>query len=706
MSFQPFGRMVAASFQSIAAGVPFVVAVSGDKLFERYLSAFPEGTNPIFKKRTEHDCACCKSFIRHAGNVVSVNADGSVRTVWDEAAEDTSLYPYNVVATALRDLVRDAHIADIFRTTQNEYKWGSEKTISQDPETGRAVPWVHFFTGDVPKTLRAGKEGPDTIRGAYRTLVDAFERSLKELKPSAVETCLTVIDGIYRGAEHRSAVEHFQTAQQQYLVTAEVRRNAFVWSKLPRRIDNPMNKDADLLPVFRNTSIGTLVEDLSDGKDIDTAVASFEAKVAPANYKRTTALITPGMVKQAMTTIAELGLEPALERRFARIEDVSVNDVLWVDGGVKPLMKGGIGDVLMKHATAKVDTSADEKRAVKISMDRFVKEILPLTTGMDLMFKGRHSGNLMSLTAPVHPEPKQLFLWDNDFAFSYIGNVADSIKERVKAAGGRIDAPLRCSLAWSNGDDLDLHVFEPRSRVGVGNEICYTTYRKDRGTGFSPLGGQLDVDMNAGGVVNQTNPVENIYWKSVHDGTYVVRVHNYTKRSEANVGFAIEVECNGQIFNFAYNKAVRNNATIDVVEMTIKGGSPSFKVLDDGISSSSISQEKWGVQTETYVPVDAVTYSPNYWGKNAVGNKHLFFFLHGVKSDEAVRGIHNEFLNSRLLPHRKVFEVIGEKTKCPPVDNQLSGLGFSSTKPDSVLVRVTQGSKKIVYEVQFGAGGA
>ena len=51
--------------------------------------------------------------------------------------------------------------------------------------------------------------------------------------------------------------------------------------------------------------------------------------LAPANYKRPMALITQGMVDQAVKTVTELGLEPALSRRLARLTDVNIIDVLW-----------------------------------------------------------------------------------------------------------------------------------------------------------------------------------------------------------------------------------------------------------------------------------------------------------------------------------------------------------------------------------------
>ena len=50
---------------------------------------------------------------------------------------------------------------------------------------------------------------------------------------------------------------------------------------------------------FRNTVIGTLVQDLSAGVDLEVAVKSYETKVAPQNYKRPTALITKAMVESA-----------------------------------------------------------------------------------------------------------------------------------------------------------------------------------------------------------------------------------------------------------------------------------------------------------------------------------------------------------------------------------------------------------------------
>jgi hypothetical protein len=679
--FSSFAKIAASSFAEITKRDVFVAGVDGDALYALYLASFPPGTDPVFKKRTEHDCSCCRQFIRRAGAAVSIKGNGELATVWDEAVERAP-YPYDVVSKALRDKVKSAAIVDIFRVSQKEASFGADKTRSSTLD-GDVVEWRHFYTGDIPSRLRS--KTPDTDRGNYRTSAQVFERALTELRPDAIDTMVELIaNGLYRGAEFREQVKAFQRTQKAYLSISDVsKRSSFVWSKA-----------SDLsVSRFRNTAIGTLAVDLSNGDDITEAAHKFGAKMDPTNYKRTSAVITPSMVKKAMAEISALGLEPALERRFARIDDINVNDVLWVDSSVRPLMKGGLHDALLAHAGKSRAPESDAKRALEISADDFVKSVLPKSTSVEVLLKNEHLANFVSLTAPVHPEPKQLFRWTNDFAWSYDGNVTDSIKERVKKAGGNVaNAKLRVSLSWHNYDDLDLHVIEPS-----GNRIFFNS----KVSSYS--GGTLDVDMNAG-MGRTREPVENIAWaKAPPDGVYRVIVNNYSRRETSNVGFVVEIECAGRVLHFSHDKSVPTGQNVDVATLHMKGGGISKIEPGPAVTISDIPQEKWGLRTEEYAKVSAVTYSPNYWGQNQVGNRHTFFFLEQAKNGEPTRGIYNEFLHPRLEVHRKVFEVIGDKTKCAPTEGQLSGLGFSSTKKASVVLRVAMGDKKsALYDVQFG----
>jgi hypothetical protein len=689
--FPVFAKIVADSFQSIVAGgKAFVVNVDGDALYQAYLAAFPEGTNPIYRQRTEHDCSCCKQFIRRAGAVVTIDG-GGIKTVWDEAAE-TAPAPYRTVASVLRDMVRRVSVSDLFRVGTNERSFGNRTTRALIDD--KAITFNHFYTGDIPSSYRVAS--PDQVRGDYRTTVQVFERGLVELSPEAVETVLGLIEAkaLYRGEEHKPALVEFQKLQRQCLASAN--KALFVWANAGSRAAR-----------FRNTVIGTLVQDLSDGADLEYAVKGFETKVAPTNYKRTTALITPGMVKKAMETIVELGLEPALERRFATIRDISVNDVKWVDNDVRPKMRNGLEHTLLMAAAATKPAKLPESE--NISLDDFVANVLPTTTSLELLFKNELVGNLAAITAPVHPEPKQLFKWTNDFAWSYGGNVADSmLRQKVQSLGGRVDGVLRFSHMWNhegrNASLMDLHVFMPGSSSHADG--CHDMYPTGQRVGWNKRsdylsGGAQDVDYTAAAPEGYV-PVENITFPTMEklkDGKYVFKIHNWSLRQPTKGGFRAEIEFGGRVFQYDHREPLRQREWVKLATATLKNG---VFTIEHHHPVGTPSQEKWGLKTEEFVKVAAVTLSPNYWGDNAVGNKHTFFVVEGAKTDEPMRGFYNEFLHPRLEPHRKVFEVIGDKTKCEPTEGQLSGLGFSSTKKESFVVRAQQGKKQRIFNVQVG----
>lgn len=105
-------------------------------------------------------------------------------------------------------------------------------------------------------------------------------------------------------------------------------------------------------------------------------------------------------------------------------------------------------------------------------------------------------------------------------------------------------------------------------------------------------------------------------------------------------------------------------------------------------STSHSSVSLWNIDTNKFHKVNVMMLSPNYWDEQGIGNKHYFFMLDDCKNPEPVRGFFNEYLNSELTPHRKVFEVLADKMKTPYQEHQLSGLGFSSTMRNFVIVKV------------------
>jgi len=151
----------------------------------------------------------------------------------------------------------------------------------------------------------------------------------------------------------------------------------------------------------------------------------------------------------------------------------------------------------------------------------------------------------------------------------------------------------------------------------------------------------------------------------------------------------------GEVHEFDYNRSVTKD--IDVALVTLKDGKFS---IDTKLDSSKSSKEEYGISTNQFHKVNMVMNSPNHWDDKVIGNKHWFFILDQCNNPDKSRGFYNEFLKDDLTEHRKVFEVLGSKMKTPESDNQLSGLGFSSTQRSSVLCKVT-GSFNRIIKINF-----
>jgi hypothetical protein len=661
-----FKKAVAKQFAKMQDLPLFRTAVEKDALWETYLESFPPGTNNIFRERREYDCTCCKQFIRAVGDIVAID-NGKLVSIWDIEVGDPT---FATVAAALSKLVKKHKVEDLFLHDQRTA--GTDKTFD-DRTTGKVMQWEHFHI-NIPQKFVKPKHAIATFLGEKRSTYDVALRGLRELTLDAADTILELIgqNSLYRGEEHKATVQGWVKLKKEFdKLSTKKAQDLWVWSLI-----DSVNPGARI----RNSVIGTLLIDLSKGESLEGAVKAFEFKVAPANYKRPTALVTKSMIEDAKKKIASLGLTSALDRRYATLEDLKVTNILFADRSAKKKINGDVFDDLAGTVASK-PKSLD--KIEEITIDKFVQEVLPKADSIEVMFEGKHVSNLVSLVAPADPTAGKLFKWDNGFSWDYNGGMADSIKERVKQAGGNVTGDVCCRLAWYNHDDLDFHMVERPTR-GSRFEIYYGTRYS-----ASPNGGQLDVDMNAGHGTTR-EPVENIFYSNrsrMADGTYELNVHQFSKRETTNVGFDVEIDIGGDVYSFAYDKAVRQGETINVATLTKRGNEIT---VAGQVSASKTSKQIWGIGTNQFHKAKLMLLSPNHWDGKGVGNKHWFFVLEGAKNDGEARGFFNEFLNPELDKHRKVFEMVGSKMKAKEgADNQLSGLGFSSTQKDQLVVKVT-----------------
>lgn len=666
----------------------FTVNVDTEELYNLYLDSFPAGTNEIYRERREYDCSCCRHFIRDVGNVVSIK-NGELHTIW--GINPVSDDKYNVVAAALDAYVKQKAVLGVF--LKKEKRIGTPENREMLP-TGKINKYEHFFV-DLPEICIFKECYGHTLEGdlsQFRDVRNVFKRSLDEISKEAVDTVLELIaqNSLYKGAEWKKQLTEFKNYQKEYGKLTDEQKELWIWEKSIAA--------GAVIGKIRNHSIGTLLVNIAEGMDLDLAVRKYEQIVAPVNYKRPKAIFTKKMLEDAKKTITELGYMDSLQRRFATLDDITVNNILFSNKDAAKRITGAM-DLFDEMEQ---DVAIDPKRFSKveeISAEDFIKNVLPVAKELEVYLENKHIQNMVSLIAPEVAAAKTMFKWNNGMSWAYTGNITDSdIKENVKAAGGSVTGIVRFSIQWNDGNgkdnsDLDAHCLEPQ-----GGDHIYFSHKISRYTG-----GELDIDItdpiyqckSNGGVA-----VENITYPSkerMKPGTYKFYVNQYSFRNSQ--GFKAEVEVNGEIHSYEYNTPVRGN--VDVAEV-ILDQSGNFKVVDKLPGNcATISKDVWGIKTLQFTPVSVVCYSPNYWDEQkGIGHQHLFFMLKDCINPEEPNGYYNEFLKPELEQHRRVFETLGAKAHVKDVDDQLSGVGFSLTKRNDLIIKV-KGATERVVKVKF-----
>jgi hypothetical protein len=634
----------------------FLAKIDRDIIWQTYLNAFPE------ELRQGNNCNCCKSFIRQYGGTVTFDSKLNMISVWDVEIEGIYAEPIK----ALADYVKTCQVDSIFLS---EFKHvGTDRS----PDPKNKVIWEHFYA-PINNKYVASKDTIPTKLGTIRTSQQVFLRGLREIKVDALETVIELVgqNSLYRGNEYLPSVKSFLKLKKAFDKIPQSKQETFAWVEV--------TKSANVgVAHIKNTAIGTLLMDLSDGKDLESAVKSFENMVAPANYKRTTALVTPRMISDAQKAIQEAGMIGALYRRKLDSRDLTANHALYVFRPQKATQ-----DVFEQ---LKSDTPVDTKtfsKVEEIPIDQFIQNVLPTAKKLRMLVENQHTPNFVTLTGSRNEGEPSIMKWDNSFGWSYTGGVADSIKEKVKRAGGKVDGWLRASLAWHNHDDLDLYFKSSREKVYYAHKIGTHAH--------------LDVDMNAGSGHTRT-PVENIYCSNkLPSGDYTIGVNQFSRREDRDDGFELEIEVNGEVFTLTKDKNPKGHSNIEVKFTVSSDGSVKF---DKNIKSQTRSFTKWGIETQKWQDVLAICNSPNHWEK-PIGNLHRFFILKGCYSDEKTKPFYNEFLCSVLYEKRKVMEVLASKIEVDDAEGQeLSGVGFSDTIRNHAFFEV-EGQFKRVVKVLF-----
>lgn len=686
-----------------ATGKLFKSTVSGHKVFELYMQGF--GEDPIFRdpESSEHNCNLCKNFLYRYGNIVAIDENLNIMTLFDiDGGEE-----YNDSFILMSDVLKMNPIEGTFTETFNmlNYSLNYEHVTSTQPMYKLGIPsnvkrytkeeaekfgvvkpneirTFHHFSISIPKQFIdfTGKT-TEAINALHKVDYELFSKAMEELP---IDTLMLVRDLINQGslldgATHLHKVEAILKKAQEYQSIPTDKRALWCWS----------NSYNFKYARFKNELIGTLCTELAEGKELNEACKAWNIRVDPINYMKATAPITKKQIEEAQKFVEENGYAESFERRCATIEDIKASDILHINSGDGTIKKVSIFDGVKATSTRHKRSEFDKVETV--SIEKFMKDILPTCTSVEAFLLNSHKGNMVTLTTSINKDSKPIFKWPNNYSWTYNGNLAgkSQIKEEVKKAGGFVDAFFRFSIMWNEDGrdivDLDAHAMEPTGHIYYGNYKGYATVG----------GGMLDIDM----IDPSSTGIENIFWtdpKKLRDGNYRFFINNFN--CKRNKGAKAEIAFGDEVFTYEIKHEIQGD--VDIATVQIKDGQLANIQQSQYLTDSNYSSmELYGLDTNEFHKVNLVCLSPNHWDA-PVGNKHYFFMLEGCKAPTQIRSFHNENLIPELLNHRKVMEVLANTTMIESTDKQLSGLGFNATVHDELILKL-KGSHNRIIKVQF-----
>lgn len=353
-------------------------------LWEAFLEHLPE------ELRQMHTCHSCRTFVKRFGGLVAIDPDGTAKSsLWPLAVPE----PYRMAMAAMTAIVKRAEVTGVFLS--KETVWGT-------PETG---PWSHFHVD--PPAAMVHKSRTQTAGQTMAEKCEDFKnvrRAIGEFEPHHLAQAVTLLktDALYRTEKVLGPAIWLQELQKAVSQQPNRRKaDNLVWAAIaeaPAGFCHP-----------RGSMIGSLLEDMEKGLSFAEVACRFEAKMHPLRYLRPQTAPSAGTIAQAETLFEQLGLAPALRRRYARLDEVVA---LWRPEEKKEEATGGIfGHLLPKKEEPAVHAAA--RAEVTMTWAKFQRTVLPEVASLEYVTPPG-TGPFVALTTAVDPTAPPLYRWDRE----------------------------------------------------------------------------------------------------------------------------------------------------------------------------------------------------------------------------------------------------------------------------------------------------
>jgi hypothetical protein len=396
---------------------------------------FLQTVNP--RVRQWHNCSECRHFIQRYGGLVRVLDDGRLESIfWT----DSPPAPAEIrdAVELLCAVVESAEITGVFYPKVTE--WGSHRTGDW---RHMAIHCAADFVGDKVKTAHQRMAEKLEDHKTVLVALDEFPREFVQLAVDALNA-----DTLYRGEKSLGGAQFLLDLHNiRQTVKGARNRSNLLWraiARAPAGFCHP-----------RSSMVGTLLEDLQAGLPWPDAAKKFAAKMHPLLYQRPQAPPKEGTIDQAEKLVEQMGLEPALHRRYARLEEVQT---LWRDVPGAPPGQGstetGVFDHLRESPRRGYRGSLGEIPPRTMTWVKFAAEVLPNAAELDLNVPIR--GNFCAYLTATNPEAPPVLQWDrperrNPVSWYVYHGGSPAMQWRLSAGPTRVTAIAAQPNEWYGG---------------------------------------------------------------------------------------------------------------------------------------------------------------------------------------------------------------------------------------------------------------
>ena len=359
-------------------------------LFDAFLRALP------FERRGHYECRSCRHFVTTFGGLVTIDKTGETSSLWSTFAWPSF---FTLGLEEMDRVARRAKVNGVF--LRSDAGWGLRSNESPKAPGGR---WYHMHLNPTAEHLyRSSRISASQAMAEKREDHGTLCRGLAEIPLPVVRQAHTLLT---TGSLARSE-KHIGVAK--WLLELEEK---LAGEKNDRRRHNLTWLAAATAPPgychIRSTMIGTLLQGIADGLSFGDLKRSFDAKMDPLQYMRPQAAPTDGQLHAAESLVQKLGVERALARRYARLEEV-LPHAIWTPRRATPDLPADAS--VFGHLKKRPAPVHVEQPPVILTWEKFTRTVLPTAERIEyLVTFGR--GPFFAFVTAVDPDAPPILQWD------------------------------------------------------------------------------------------------------------------------------------------------------------------------------------------------------------------------------------------------------------------------------------------------------